>query len=88
MKFLRDIFGLLSQFRRKDHFVRLNASYRADVEWCHAFVSEWNGVTLLQGVKLEKERGKVEVWTNAWGGGVVHCGMASDCRWHGVSSTI
>ena len=38
----------------------------------HAFVSEWNGVALLQGVELEKERGKVEVWTDAsgsWGCG-------------------
>ena len=77
-RFLRGIFGLLSQFRRKDHFVRQNASFRADLEWWHAFVSEWNGVA-LQGVELEKERGKVEVWTDAsgsWG-----CGALWDGQW-------
>ena len=87
-RFLRGIFGLLSQFRRKDHFVWLNASFRTDLEWWHAFVSEWNGVVLLHGVELEKETGKVEVWTLRVHGDVVHCGMASGCRWHGVSGPV
>ena len=42
-------------------------------------MSEWNGVALLQGVELEKERGKVEVWTDAsgsWG-----CGALWDGQW-------
>ena len=59
--------------------MRLNASFRADLEWWHAFVSEWNGVALLQGVELEKERGKVEVWMDAsgsWG-----CGTLWDGQW-------
>ena len=85
-RFLRGIFGLLSQFRRKDHFVWLNASFRADLEWWHAFVSEWNGMALLQGVELEKER-KFGRMLRVHGG-VVHCGMASGCRWHGVSGPV
>lgn len=32
-RFLRGIFGLLSQFRRKDHMIRLNSAFRADMEW-------------------------------------------------------
>ena len=32
-RFLRGMLGLLSQFRQKDHFVRLNSSFRADLEW-------------------------------------------------------
>ena len=39
--------------------MRLNSSFRADLELWHAFVSEWNGGALLQGLELEKERGKV-----------------------------
>ena len=77
--FLSSIFVLLSQFRRKDHFVRLNASFRADLEWWHVFLSEWNGVDLWQRVELEKERGKVEVWMDAsgsWG-----CGTLWDVAW-------
>ena len=31
-RLLRGIFGLLSQFRRKDHFVRLTSSFQADLE--------------------------------------------------------
>ena len=83
-RFLRGIFGWLTQFRRKDHFVRLNASFRADLEWWHAFVSEWSGVALLQGVELEKERGKVEVWTDAsgsWGCGALWDGQCLQVAW-------
>ena len=53
----------------------------------HAFVSEWNGVALLQGVELEKEKGKVEVWTDAsgsWGCGALWNGRWSEeCCLHG-----
>ena len=38
-RFLRGVFGLLSQFRRPDHQIRLNAAFRPDLEWWHTFVS-------------------------------------------------
>ena len=38
-RFLKGIFGLLTQIRWKNQFVRLNASFWVDVEWWHAFVS-------------------------------------------------
>ena len=64
--------------------MRLNASFRADLEWWYAFVSKWNGVALLQGVELEKERGKVEVWTDAsglWGCGALWDGKGLQVAW-------
>ncbi len=36
--------GLFSTFRRRDHFVRLNAAFRADLEWWNVFLAhgtEW-----------------------------------------------
>ena len=46
-RFLRGVFGLLSQFRRPDHQIRLNAAFWADLEWWHTFVSSWNGVSIM-----------------------------------------
>ena len=39
---------------------------------------DWNGVALLQEVDFEKERGKVEVWTDtsgSWGSGALWDGQ-------------
>ena len=58
-RFLRGIFGLLSQFGRRDHMIRLNAGFRADLEWWHAFVADWNGVSMIRGggIKTGREDG-------------------------------
>ena len=71
-RFLRGIFGLLSVFRKREHTIRLNAAFRADLEWWHAFVGEWNGVSMMQGE--DDQAYTVEIWTDAsgsWGGGAV-----------------
>lgn len=47
-RFLRGLFGLISQFRRRDHMIRLNSVFRADLEWWHVFASSWNGVSMMQ----------------------------------------
>ena len=39
-RFLRGVFGLLSQFHKRDHMIRLNAAFRADLDWWHVFM-EW-----------------------------------------------
>jgi len=46
-RFLRGIFGLISQFGRRDHMIRLNAAFRADLEWWHVFVCSWNRVSMM-----------------------------------------
>ena len=46
-RFLGGVFGLISQFRRQNHMVRLNAEFRADLEWWHVFVGSWNGVSMM-----------------------------------------
>ena len=69
-RFLRGVFRLLSQFRRPDHQIRLNAAFRADLEWWHTFVSAWNGVSMM--LKESLLFPGVVVWSDAsgsWGCG-------------------
>ena len=32
---------------RPHHLIRLNCSFRADLQWWHTFVADWNGVSVL-----------------------------------------
>ena len=73
-RFLRGLFGLLSTFRRRDHFIRLNAAFRADLEWWHVFLSPWNGVAMMWDARAAET---VEMWSDAsgsWGAGA-WCGQ-------------
>ena len=76
-RFLRGIFGLISQFGKRDHMIRLNAAFRADLEWWHIFVSSWNGVSMMGRESLLIPG--VEIWSDAsgsWG-----CGAVWDLQW-------
>ena len=42
--------------------IRLNASFRADMEWWHVFISAWNGISLMREVAPT-----VEIWSDASG---------------------
>ena len=66
-RFLRGVFGLLSQFHKRDHMIRLNAAFRADLDWWHVFASSWNGVSLMRDAGLQSS--PVEIWSDASGGG-------------------
>lgn len=79
-RFLRGIFGLLSQFGRKDHLIRLNREFRVDMEWWHEFASRWNGVSLLREVALQHL--SVELWSDA--SGVWGCGAFWRDKWFQV----
>lgn len=73
-RFVREVFGLLSQFERQDHMIRLNASFRADMECWHVFASAWNGISVMREVAPT-----VEIWSDAsgsWG-----CGAIWDTHW-------
>ena len=41
--FLRQLFSLLSRVSKPHHFIRLNASVRADLQWWSHFLQLWNG---------------------------------------------
>ena len=46
-RFLREMFNLLSHGKKKWHRLRLTAGFRADLEWWHTFLSDWNGVSMM-----------------------------------------
>lgn len=61
--------------------IRLNAAFRADVEWWHVFVSDWNGVSMM--LKRGLSVPEVEMWSDAsgsWG-----CGAFWGERWFQVA---
>lgn len=41
--FLHDLFVLLKATRSPHHFVRLSAGVKADIQWWHCFLQDWNG---------------------------------------------
>ena len=52
------------------HMIRLNAAFRADLEWWHMFMGDWNGVAMMSGE--EGLSPGVEMWSGAsgsWGCG-------------------
>ena len=80
--FLRGIFGLLSRFRRQDDPIRLNAAFRADLEWWLVFVSSWNGVSMMLEECLRAPG--VEIWSDAsgsWGCGALWGGRWFQLEW-------
>ena len=79
-RFLRGVFGLLSQFHKQDHMIRLNTAFRADMEWWHVFASSWNGVSLMRDTAFHPP--SVEIWSDASGGW--GCGAWWRCNWFQV----
>ena len=45
--FLSQLIKLSTVPKQLHHHVRLNHSFRCDLEWWHAFLTKWNGVSLL-----------------------------------------
>ena len=81
-RFLRGVFGLLSQFHKQDHMIRLNTAFRADMEWWHVLASSWNGVSLMRDTALHPP--SVEIWSDASGGWGWGCGTWWRCNWFQV----
>ena len=70
--FLRRLIDLSTKAARLDHFIRLNAEARADIEWWYHFIGPWNGVSLLSA--LSKEPPAATIFSDAsghWGCGAL-----------------
>ena len=48
--FLRRLIDLSTTAKHLDHFVRLNADARSDIEWWFKFAGSWNGITMMQAI--------------------------------------
>ena len=80
-RFVRGILGLLSRTHGRHHYARLNESCRSDIEWWHAFVSRWNGISMM--MKSDFLTPDVQLWTDAsgsWG-----CGAVWGAQWIQIS---
>lgn len=67
---MRRMHELLKRTKRESDHIRLNKEIRADIEWWHAFLGTWNGVSLLRGVRARLP--DVDVWSDvsgSWGCG-------------------
>lgn len=70
--FLRRLIDLSTQAARLDHFIRLNAEARADLEWWYQFIVPWNGVSMLSTLTMQSP--VASIYTDAsgrWGCGAV-----------------
>ena len=45
--FLSQMIKLSTVAKQLHHHIRLNHSFRCDLEWWHLFLEKWNGVSLL-----------------------------------------
>ena len=45
--FLRRVFNLLKGTPARRQVIRLNASFRSDIQWWHCFLDRWNGVAMM-----------------------------------------
>ena len=64
-RFLRSMFQLLANCRRKHYFICLSFAFRADLEWWHLFLASWNGSSMLSPIKSANP--DVQVWSDASG---------------------
>ena len=74
--FLRRVFELLKVTVKKYHHIRLNNEFRSDLMWWDTYLSDWNGVSMVQGSARTQ---RVAVFTDA--SGEVGCGGWWGTRW-------
>lgn len=81
--FLRRMLDTAHSRPSLNHWIRLNQEFRADVMWWHAFVDQWNGVSLLAAHVYQTPA--VSVFTDAsgsWGCGATDGNSWFQCAWH------
>jgi len=76
-RFLGEMFNLLPHGKKKWHRLRLTAGFRADLEWWHTFLSDWNDVSMMSQPDLHSpdiqifsdasgSLGCAAIWNNQW----------------------
>ena len=63
--FMRRMFELLGVAHRAHHKIRLNCSFRSDLEWWATFIESWNGVSMMG--NYDRHQAAVHIWTDASG---------------------
>ncbi len=75
--FLRRLIDLSMVPRHLEHYVRLNAGARSDIEWWSRYASAWNGISMMHLPNLSTPTAVVTSdASGSWG-----CGAYSEMRW-------
>ena len=75
--FLRRLIDLSMKASQLDHFIRLNAEARADLEWWYQFLRPWNGVSLLSSLTVQPPAASIySDASGSWG-----CGAFCNTDW-------
>ena len=75
--FLRRLIDLSTSAKQLDHFIRLNADARSDIEWWWRFIEKWNGTSAA--LSLTSQKPEVSITADAsgtWG-----CGAYYNTHW-------
>ena len=75
--FLRRMFELLKGTSRKQHFIRLNHSFRSDLRWWQLFLESWNGISMLDDPSWKSA--SFHLYSDA--SGSFGCGAWCEHRW-------
>ena len=74
---LSGMIQLLAIAKKPFHYIRLNEAFRGDLEWWHAFLGQWNGVSML--FEVQAQNPQIEIWSDASGGW--GCAAIWDGQW-------
>ena len=84
--FLRRLIDLLMSAKQLDHFIRLNADARSDIEWWWQFIETWNGTSAAP--SLVSQQPEVSITADAsgtWGCGAYYNTHWFQLPWNGCS---
>ncbi len=72
--YVRRLIDLSTKTRQLDHYVRINKEAKADIEWWHCFLNEWNGIAMMwPGPRHPTDVVVTSDATGTWGCGA-YCG--------------
>ena len=76
--FLRWMIDLASKTKQLDHWIHLNTEFRADLLWWDAFLTLWNGRSILE---VHNPNWQPQVTFSSDTSGTWGCGAIWDSKW-------
>lgn len=72
--------------KQLNHFIRLTAPTRSDIEWWHRYCASWNGTSMVNKTKPEADVSIVSDASGSWGCGAIHGASWFQLKWAGLGS--
>ena len=82
--FVRRLIELVTAFRHKDHWIRLNASTHSDLMWWLTYMEGWNGISLMPTLVPMKSPLRTDA-SGSWGCGAAWGSQWFQWKWEGPS---